>query len=92
MPYIDDELKQKLNPLHPDWKAGRIDSAGELTYLLTLPAIAYLSQHKLKFLTICIIMGSFFCAALEFYRRVAVPFEEGKKRLNGDVYPLRLAW
>jgi hypothetical protein len=37
-------------------------------------------------MTIALVMGALVCAMLEFYRRRAVPYEEGKIKLNGDAY------
>ena len=81
MPYIEDKQKMEiLNGLHSP------DNAGELTWLLTYHAVQFLKKHGKTFLTICIIMGAFLCAALEFYRRVAAKYEETKIQSNGDVY------
>lgn len=33
------------------------------------------------------VMGALESAKLEFYRRIAVPYEETKRKDNGDVYP-----
>lgn len=65
-------------------------SVGGLTYLLTKVALRFKDQQTVKgglrFVTIALVMGAFFCAALEFYRRVAVPYEDTKIKENGDVY------
>jgi hypothetical protein len=63
------------------------ETVGDLTFVLTVSALRF-KQHqgKLRFVTIALVMGAFFCAALEFYRRVAVPYENTKMALNGDVY------
>jgi len=65
-------------------------SVGLLTYLLTKTALRFKYQQSpngcLRFVTIALVMGAFFCAALEFYRRVAAPYEDTKIQENGDVY------
>ena len=83
MPYIP--IKDQ-NDLIGDYPMRTPDTAGELTFLLTDISVTYLKKHGKKFLTICIIMGAFLCAALEFYRRVAAPYEDTKIKENGDVY------
>jgi len=78
MPYIkrkDRELMANQLPRNP----------GELTYVLYRAAMAYLDSHGKKFQTIAEIIGSLECAKLEFYRRVAAPYEDGKIAENGDV-------
>jgi hypothetical protein len=51
-------------------------------------ALAYMDYQKLSYQTINDIVGALEGAKLEFYRRVAVPYEESKRRINGDVYPI----
>jgi hypothetical protein len=62
-------------------------SSGELNYAITRVALAYLADHGLSYSTINDIMGAFSGAQAEFYRRVAVPYENKKIAANGDVYP-----
>lgn len=89
MPYIEQKDRQPFIPplnLLSDVVAARGFSLGELTYVLSMIAKLYLLKHGKSFVTICMIMGAFLCAALEFYRRVAVPYEDKKINLNGDCY------
>lgn len=82
MPYITDERKREVKlkgPLTP----------GELNYAITMLALNYYylaSPQQGGYALINEIMGAMECAKLEFYRRVAVPYEEQKKEENGDVY------
>jgi len=89
MPYIEQKDRQpfvaSLNLLS-DVVIGRGLSLGELVYLFSMVAKLYLLKHGKSFVTICMIMGAFLCAALEFYRRVAAPYEDKKIDANGDVY------
>ena len=90
MPYVDQEARDRLR-LHADHGTEGIkldaQDAGELTYSLTKVAIAYWKNRgRPRFLTICIVMGALICTALEFYRRVAVPYEGQKIEENRDVY------
>lgn len=63
-------------------------SAGELNYCITSMILGYQDKNKLSYKTINEIVGVLECAKQEYYRRVAVPYEESKIRENGDVYPI----
>jgi len=84
MPYIDNSRR---NELDDDFSCdGGIDSTGELNYLITRLIRLYRFEHGMSYNTINDIIGALEGAKLEFYRRVAVPYEDTKKMLNGDVY------
>lgn len=61
--------------------------AGELNFQLTMLCRNYLRQHGLCYSTINDIIGALEGAKMEFYRRVAAPYEDQKITQNGDVYP-----
>lgn len=61
-------------------------SNGELNYLLTKIATFYLGKHGTSYNTISDVIKAFECAKLEFYRRVAGPYEDKKAEQNGDCY------
>jgi len=79
MPYIKLEKKKQLVNKMPL-------TSGELNYKITKLSIEYLDLKGKSYDTINEIMGVLECAKLEFYRRVAVPYEQLKKEENGDVY------
>lgn len=81
MPYITKDRRVILKNIgdYPQ-------SAGELNYLLTVELNEYLFAHGLSYQTINDILGALEGAKLEFYRRVAVPYEKRKIGENGDVY------
>lgn len=81
MPYIDPVARARLA------KDGEPADAGELNYDLTQLVLRYLAAHGLAYHTINDILGALEGAKLEFYRRVAAPYEEDKRAENGDVYP-----
>lgn len=66
------------------------NGVGTLNYLLTQVAIMYVKDEGLSYSSINDVMGAFACAAQEFYRRVAAPYEDTKILANGDVYPLAM--
>jgi hypothetical protein len=59
---------------------------GELNYMFTLFAKGYLIENGLNYQAINDVLGALEGAKLEFYRRVAVPYENEKIHENGDVY------
>lgn len=81
MPYVTKLTRDLLDDGHQPI------TVGDLTYILTREALRFKrTQGAQGFVTIALVMGAFICAALEFYRRVAVPFEDTKIKENGDVY------
>lgn len=61
----------------------RVQSVGELNYVITRICLEYFDS---SYQGINDIAGALMCAAQEFYRRVAVPYEHKKCEKNGDVY------
>ena len=59
---------------------------GQLNYRITEILRQYIEEKGLSYHTINDIVGALESAKLEFYRRVAVPYENGKIETNGDVY------
>lgn len=62
------------------------ESPGELNYIITLELLAYLDRKGLSYQTINDVLGALEGAKLEFYARVARPYEETRLTANGDVY------
>ena len=93
MPYIKPEVRsvfsEALDELRDDIRHGC--SAGDLNYLFTQIAIAYLQSYAQSYSTnyarINDVIGALEGAKLEFYRRLAAPYEDTKIKQNGDVYP-----
>ena len=80
MPYIKQEnrAKAEISPTNP----------GELNYAFT-QLINYYWGLDPNYQSINDIIGALEGAKMEFYRRVAVPYEEQKIKENGDVYDVR---
>ena len=78
-PYIPkgDRLAAAVEPLSP----------GELNFAITAILVRYTETHGLNYQTISECMGALSCAQAEYYRRVAVPYEDKKITAAGDVYP-----
>jgi len=81
MPYIKQEQRNQLEDI--DTPA---ITAGELNYCITKLVCEYINSNKLNYQTINDIVGALEGAKLEFYRRVAAPYENVKMKENGDVY------
>lgn len=82
MPYINESARRLLAagvnaPITP----------GELNYAITQLVVGFQQRRGLNYQTINDIVGALEGAKLEFYRRVATPYEDGKIQTNGDVYP-----
>lgn len=77
MPYIDPDARKDL--CFPN-------NSGELNYLITSLCDDYLNEQGKNYKYINEIIGVLECAKLEFYRRIAAPYEIEKCALNGDVY------
>ncbi len=79
MPYIKEADKRRAL-VEPE-------TAGELNFAITTIMAEYLERKGLGYAHINDCMGACEGAKLEFYRRVAVPYEDTKIVANGDVYP-----
>jgi hypothetical protein len=90
MPYIKPEERELLVQRFGNDQAeiGVIampDTPGELNYCITEMIRSYYN-HKPCYQSINDIVGALEGAKLEFYRRVAAPYEDQKIKENGDVY------
>jgi len=83
MPYIDDEaLKQIFDASLEQMGRTRLNS-GELSCFIT----KVLNKQKAKcFEDYALLVGVTVLTLLEYWRRLIVPYEESKKKRNGDVY------
>lgn len=59
--------------------------SGELNYAITQLIVDYLTDN-LNYSAINDALGALEGAKLELYRRVAAPYEDRKRKENGDVY------
>lgn len=84
MPYVKQEVRQHLTctPL----SEMEIETPGELNFVLTRVIMQYTNRWGIRYEQINDILGALEGAKLEFYRRVAAPYENTKIEENGDVY------
>jgi hypothetical protein len=83
MPYIKLNEREHLD-FYPTPKP---TTAGALNYVITQTCLRYFDQNGGRYQQINDIIGALECAKLEFYRRLAAPYEDIKIAENGDVYP-----
>ena len=94
MPYITQELRDQLDPAIENLTVALLKvtvdgkmvhaSEGMYNYIITkLLSMGYPPTYG----SINAAIGILECAKMEFYRRVAGPYEDTKISTNGDVYP-----
>ena len=85
MPYIRAErrvaMNRMMNQLVDAINSDAID--GELTWVISELLIAFYGG---SYSSIKDGIGILECAKLEYYRRVAAPYEDGAIKRNGDIY------
>jgi hypothetical protein len=91
MPYIEQRERDILDP-SIDVLADKIRClngsgtgfAGMLNYAFT--RLSLKTMPGKRYWTIALVIGTIICTALEFYRRLAAPYEDEKIKQNGGVY------
>ena len=84
MPYINHKEQRELR----DKISGIVDhktTEGELNFILTTIIGEYVIKKGLRYKQINDVLGALQGCKLEFYRRVAIPYEDMKIEENGDV-------
>jgi len=94
MPYIDQKTREILNEqintlaeLISQASFNERDIAGLLNYSCTTLAMKTVKKRcgRIRYWTIALVTGVFKNISDEFYRRVAVPYEDNKIDDNGDI-------
>jgi hypothetical protein len=97
MPYIAPELRQEIDPLIDalaDRLAAQAEASGYdgaftglINYTCTRLALGVVRRRfgGLRYWLIAALTGVFHNMASEFYRRLAVPYEDRQMALSGDV-------
>lgn len=80
MPYIPQEARDDID------NGGVPTSKGELNYCITKLLVEYFRREGQGYSAINDCLGACEGAKLEFYGRIAVPYEQRKMMENGDVY------
>lgn len=87
MPYIKPDDKERFSQALEQLAASPPTTPGELNYLVSQLSILFWFNSGQNYQAINDILGSLEGAKLEFYRRLASPYENKKIAENGDVYP-----
>ena len=86
MPYIGPDRREALEECRVDTVGRGLSSPGELNFVLTTIVDQYLRRQTFGYAALNEVIGVLECAKLEFYRRMAVPYEDAMRDVNGDVY------
>ena len=90
MPYIKPEdriiIDEHIGRAVALIKESKPFTAGEFNYMITKLTDAFVNRTKKNYANLNDAIGVLECAKLEYYRRIASPYEEGKILENGDVY------
>lgn len=86
MPYITQARRESFQAFLKSVQDLRIDTSGELNFLLAMLGQVYLAQHGISYRVFNDIVGALECAKIETYRRQIANLEEMKKQENGDVF------
>ena len=88
MPYIKKESRERvalfLKPMLEGIEKSLL-TEGEMNYIITQMLISW-AKPKLSYSKINASLGVLECVKLEFYRRLAAPYESAKASENGDIY------
>ena len=88
MPYIEQkDRNEKFGDLTcENLRLGyACENPGDLNYVITVICQQYIKSKGLRYQYINDVVGALEGAKLEFYRRIAAPYEDEKINLNGDV-------
>ena len=92
MPYITPSARRQLNKTVDalTTEIGSQITKGDLNFLLSSTVGEYVLAKGLSYDSINDVMGALEGCLLEFYRRVAVPYEKKKIKINGDIDQYRI--
>lgn len=89
MPYIEKQERERFDPametLIKEITDGQSTTQGDLNYILTKICDAYVERRGKSYSAMAEVVAGLECAKLEYYRRVAAPYEDKKIIENGDV-------
>jgi hypothetical protein len=92
MPYTTHADRLRLNRIVESIADEIVPHAtkGDLNFLLSTLVGEYVIKKGLGYSSINDVMGALVGCLLEFYRRIAVPYEKKKIEINGDVDQYRI--
>lgn len=87
MPYIKEDDRMKFDDIG---EFTSIKTPGELNYVISMICQQYIKDNGFNYQKINDIVGALEGAKIEFYRRIAAPYEDKKIKENGDVYEIKI--
>lgn len=85
MPYISELNRNRIWTEAEEGSLPTLSSPGELNYFMCEILISYIHNKGLSYQSINDCLGALEGVKQEFYRKVAVPYEEKKIVENGDL-------
>ncbi len=92
MPYLKEDQREEVDRvMRVDITTNYLSSLkfndflGVLKYMNFKIVRRYLNNNGKRYYMIAGVVGTLICCVLEIYRRLAVPYEDGKKMVNKDV-------
>lgn len=87
MPYIRQIERKVLNPLIDELSV-HVEHDGQLNYIITKLCHNWIIKVGKRYTILNQVIGVLACASMEFYRQLATPYEDVKKKENGAVSKL----
>lgn len=84
MPYIRPGERIDIKGLTVDL-GGKLETRKELCYVIATLMRVYVSDHGWNWSAMSDAIAAVECAKLDFYAMVVQPYEEQRKKANGDV-------
>ena len=91
MPYTLEEKRRLVEPLLQalEDRPELLENEGDLNHYITNVCAIFLKQHLIKYGNFADIEGVLNHVSKEFYRRLAIPYEDKKIEQNGDLKRLK---
>ncbi len=86
MPYINRDRQADFEELVKTARQQRIDNPGELNFLFSTMALEFLRQHGFNYTQMNAVVGVYECSKDEFKRQILHPYEDEKRKVNGDIF------
>lgn len=85
MPYIRKEYRKPIDVVLSNI-THHLDTSGDLNYAITRLILNYVEKSGECYAIYNSIIGALESVKAEFYRRKVAPYEEQKRKENGDVF------
>jgi len=85
MPYIPQEERDHFKQHNLDWIMADADTDGKFNYVFSTMIRAWCDMEDHSYSTYARVLGNLDAIKLEFYRTVVAPYEDEKRKLNGDI-------